>query len=271
MPALRDRTTCRSMSTFSASMHSDHTLERSTWLIALLAAPFFGCGRSRAGDVPLPPDAVSGGLLAWYTLDDDPRDGVVEDHSGAGRDALCAASLTCPDPTDGRFGAAASFDGTRDFLRLYDDPLFAADAFSIAAFVRLPGYKQQAVLSKAIGSGTLSTWALWCQSDGHVMIETFTIPGTDADLLEYSGTTLPTNAWVHLGVTWDGTRKRLYVNGVLLADRATEPNDADDHDILIGADENSGVAGFYFGGSIDEVRIYDRALTPAEVAILAGL
>jgi hypothetical protein len=71
-------------------------------------------------------------------------------------------------------------------------------------------------------------------------------------------------AWVHLATTYDGTTQRVFVNGVEVSNAAaTGAIDAGAGNLRIGG--NDVWAGEYYQGLIDEVRIYNRALTAAEI------
>jgi chitodextrinase len=71
------------------------------------------------------------------------------------------------------------------------------------------------------------------------------------------------NTWTHLATTYDGATLRLYVNGVEVASRAQAGSMATSTDPLqIGGD---GIYGQYFQGMIDEVRVYNVALTAAQI------
>jgi Concanavalin A-like lectin/glucanases superfamily len=73
----------------------------------------------------------------------------------------------------------------------------------------------------------------------------------------------PVQHWSHLAVSYDGTTLRLYVNGAQVSSRATSGTILKTPDPLwIGGNQPYGE---YFHGLIDEVRVYDRALGPAEV------
>jgi hypothetical protein len=76
------------------------------------------------------------------------------------------------------------------------------------------------------------------------------------------------NTWTHVVATFDGTTKRLYLNGTEVASRAsTAFNRNTTQGMRIGAGVNeSTTAGFPFQGSLDEVAIYPSALTAAQVA-----
>ena len=74
---------------------------------------------------------------------------------------------------------------------------------------------------------------------------------------------LPPNVWSHLAATYDGTAVRLYVNGVQVASRAQTGSIATSTNPLsIGGDP---IHGQGFVGRIDEVRVYNRALTTGEI------
>jgi hydrogenase maturation factor HypE len=71
------------------------------------------------------------------------------------------------------------------------------------------------------------------------------------------------SAWTHLAATYDGATLRLYVNGTQVAAKAlTGSLAAGTQPLRIGG---NGVWGEWFAGQLDEIRVYDRALTAAEV------
>ena len=74
---------------------------------------------------------------------------------------------------------------------------------------------------------------------------------------------LATASWTHIAVTYDGSMLRLFVNGIQTAARAADGNILSSTGVLrIGG---NALDGDYFEGFIDEVRIYSRALTRAEI------
>ena len=73
---------------------------------------------------------------------------------------------------------------------------------------------------------------------------------------------LPVNTWTHLAVTYDGSTLVFYSNGVQVASTAVSgPIPPSTQSLQIGASQ----FGEYFQGRIDEVRIYDRALSAPEI------
>jgi hypothetical protein len=74
---------------------------------------------------------------------------------------------------------------------------------------------------------------------------------------------LPLNGWSHLAATYDGTALRLYVNGVLATSEFVSGNlITSDGPLRFGGNS---IWGEYFVGNIDEVRVYDEALTEAAI------
>jgi hypothetical protein len=74
---------------------------------------------------------------------------------------------------------------------------------------------------------------------------------------------LTTNTWTHLAGTYDGATMRMYVNGVQVSSRAQTGQIAiSTSPLQIGGDT---IYGQYFPGRIDEVRIYNRALSATEI------
>jgi hypothetical protein len=86
---------------------------------------------------------------------------------------------------------------------------------------------------------------------------------TNVDV-ELNGTAaVPLNTWTHLAVTYDGSMLRMFVNGVQVSSRAlTGSMPATASPLRIGGNS---VWGEYYRGLIDEVRVYNRALTGAEI------
>lgn len=81
--------------------------------------------------------------------------------------------------------------------------------------------------------------------------------------LSIGGSQLAVNTWTHLAATYDGAMLRLYVNGVQVASRAqTGSISVSSGSLRIGGDN---IWGEFFQGRVDEVRIYNRALSPAEI------
>jgi hypothetical protein len=86
---------------------------------------------------------------------------------------------------------------------------------------------------------------------------------TNVDIALNGTAAVALNVWTHLALTFDGTTMRMFVNGTQVSTRALSAAAA----VSTGALRIGGnsVWGEYFKGLIDEVRIYNRALTATEI------
>jgi hypothetical protein len=78
-----------------------------------------------------------------------------------------------------------------------------------------------------------------------------------------------TNVWRHLATTWDGTTKRLYIDGVLSAVQTTSTSDST-FPIEVGVDRDAGAAAGFYRGALDELVFYNHVLDAGEIAALAA-
>ncbi len=89
-----------------------------------------------------------------------------------------------------------------------------------------------------------------------------------------TGYTLPTNAWHHIALTqtnWNGQAMTIYVDGATNCTIANVANLENNSDLLTIARHYSNPAAYgYLDAIVDEVRIYGRPLTPAQIATLAA-
>ncbi|MEM7124821.1 MAG: LamG-like jellyroll fold domain-containing protein [Chloroflexota bacterium] len=185
-----------------------------------------------------------------------------EDRSDNGYTTTCDAGTdTCPVAGNGgEYNAAATFDGTNDYLTVPQvlDP--AATHFTAAAWFQpgAVGPGQLILLAQQTGTGTGRTW-LGINPQGRL----FTFLGGSG---LSSSTPVTVNEWHHAAVSYDGQTIRVYLDGQLVnsQDRTME---ASDGGIVIGVHKN--LSGSFFAGKIDELIIIDRALSEAEIGLLA--
>ena len=90
----------------------------------------------------------------------------------------------------------------------------------------------------------------------------------DGDGEVYGNDTVITGTWYHLTAVWESsTSLKLYVNGTLVDEdtsvEATLDNNSAPH--TIGARDNTSVVDQYFDGQIDDVKIFNYALTEAQI------
>ncbi|MBK7998760.1 MAG: DUF1553 domain-containing protein [Verrucomicrobia bacterium] len=187
--------------------------------------------------------------------------------------AFDEASGAATNRVPGKIGQALSLrGGTNEFLDLGQAVSFDnTNAFSYGAWVKLHG-KTGAVLSKMEeGPGYRGFDLLLNDAKAEVhLVNKF----PDNAIKVVTKDALPTNAWLHLMVTYDGSNKagglRIFVDGKSRPlDTPTDKLSASIHTdapLLIGAR----IKAFPFNGLIDDVRFYNRRLKTEEVAKLAS-
>jgi len=156
-------------------------------------------------------------------------------------------------PESGQVNGALQFDGTDDCLST-DFVLNPADtAFSVFAWIK-GGSANQAIISQKGDTSWLLT-----DAQGFLMTQ-LTSGGRRSDPL-YSDTLITDDNWHRIGFTWDGAKRILYVdNGEVASD--TQPALKDTKgDLRIGVGKNL-EPGTFWSGMIDDIRIYDRVVTP---------
>jgi hypothetical protein len=163
--------------------------------------------------------------------------------------------------TAGRFGGALSFDGVNDLVTVADaNVLDLTTGMTMEAWVRPSalGSAWRTVMLKEQPNDLI--YALYGGDNvGRPATHIFT--NADRGVSGTAGVALDT--WTHLASTYDGATLRLYVNGTQVATRAiTGSIRASTGALRIGGNN---VWGEWFAGLIDEVRLYNRALTATEL------
>jgi hypothetical protein len=180
------------------------------------------------------------------------------DASGSGNQgSISGATWT----TAGRFGRALTFDGSNDRININDSSsLDLTNAMTIEAWVyptALSGWRT--VLLKESTSGL--AYALYAHDNAPRPAAY--VRGGSVDQSITGVSQLPLNAWTHLAATFGASTLRLYVNGSLVRTGSVSGTiAASSLPLRIGGNAPWGE---YFAGRIDEVRIYNRALSQAEI------
>ena len=202
-----------------------------------------------------PPDP---GLVAAFGFDE-AAGGTVVDRSPNGNVGTISGATRA---LAGRFGGALSFDGVNDWVSVADSAsLDLTTGMTLEAWVRpsAAGAPWRTVLIKE-QPGNL-VYALY-SNEGSNRPSAHIFVGDDRDVRGAAGA-VPTGAWTHLAATYDGATMRLFVGGVQVATRAQPGAILSSTGALrIGG---NAVWPEWFQGLIDEVRVYNRALTPAQI------
>ena len=193
----------------------------------------------------------------------------------------------------GRVGQAFSLDGVDDAVRMGDvlDNVFAGaeKKFSLALWVRIDQHGTATLISKlgdsSAGPENQRQFGLGLRPDGSLDFSYYGTLAYSSARLVRARTPLTTGTWYHVAATYDGAvdtangldRVKLYINGVeqstslIIADGTLGDIQNGTANLAIGASVASNQnAAYFFDGEIDEVGVYDRLLTAAEIVSLAS-
>jgi cysteine-rich repeat protein len=228
-----------------------------------------------AGLGGLPGAGNTAGLAAWWRFDEGYGD-LIRDEGPNGIDLALStlgpglAPVRRGDPPEAGPGGALLFDGVDDFVAVSDPaplaPLDMNTALTIEAWIypRNPSSGTGGVIVNKEGEYALTRWG-----DGRI---TFSIANTSPGWVSVHGTYVaPAHAWTHVAFVYDAAaaQARLYIDGALHQTWAASGTIGDavptQNELRIGG-RQAAPTSQPFRGVIDEVRIWNRARTTAEIA-----
>ncbi len=196
--------------------------------------------------------------------------GDYSDYSGNGNHAICTG-LQCPTlELSGLKGTAFDFGGVNDGLYVIDSSSIDTiiSQVSVAAWIyrdtssSLP----QTIIAEERGTGNSNHYHLGLANNQY----SFKVQ-TNSGQVTVTGGAAQLGEWVFVVATYDGTRVKIFING-----QETGSADAqslgslaiDNNPITIGADINDGslpLDSEFFNGILDEVAVWNRALSSSEI------
>ncbi|HEY2987082.1 MAG TPA: LamG-like jellyroll fold domain-containing protein, partial [Candidatus Binatia bacterium] len=213
---------------------------------------------SAAAAAQLPP----AGLVAAYAFNEG-KGATTNDVSGRGHTGTLSAAKWV---SKGKFGKALSFSGKNSLVSIAANPdLDLTNGMTLEAWV-FPKSKNGAgmwrnVIAKERPGG--GVYNLYSHNDTSFPTLVIVPNSTNTPVDVRGSAQLPRNVWSHLAATYDGSTLRLYINGNLAGSRAlSDTVSTSTNPLRIGGDT---LTKRFFQGLIDEVRIYDRALSQSEI------
>ncbi len=240
--------------------------------------------------------APPAGTISYWKLDEtvagvpgvaDAYEDVVNAPNGNNGQVPLAKTAPAPNPA-GRVGGAQDFDGVDNAIDV-PDPMddsfdFAlTDSFTIECWMKSAKvFVDGDILPHVIvGRDDFFTsgmqWWLGMEqfggttTPGNVTFYLRDTDGKDQTLVPAVAVPINDDKWYHLVGIYDGTNDAvyLYVNGVKVAEKLTPTGFTGDFVAAAGADLNLGwldiVGEYHYEGALDEVALYNRALTPTEI------
>ncbi len=203
--------------------------------------------------------------VVGYWLFDEASGNIARDNSGHGYDADLKEN---PAWVEGKFRHALEFQG-ESYLEIRNSsqnlPFGGSAPFSITAWVKNQG--GGTVIGKFNG-GIIGAYILTISGGGTVSFHREVAPWS------FSGSmALPDNDFGHVAVTYDGAEMKIYINGEFDSSQERGPQNTDTvTPVLIGARFTNNEPSEFFNGVLDELAIFNVALTEQQIReIMYGL
>jgi hypothetical protein len=209
-------------------------------------------------------------LVARYRMDDAIAGGLVP-ASDATYDGGCVAE-DCPVSTAGQIGGAYAFNGMQRIeLPAAASALIGASPFTVSIWIEpMASETSTTLVAKPYGALAATDVAALTTRNGmrNPTFET-TSDGQRFDYLDTPAERDVTiGGWHHVAISWNGTAKRIYLDGEQVA-FAPATVMTSNETLWLGADADADGPVHYYTGALDDMRIYARALLAEEVMALA--
>ncbi|UCD49902.1 MAG: discoidin domain-containing protein [Phycisphaerales bacterium] len=207
--------------------------------------------------VPVQPDEAN--LVAHYAFEGDLTDSVGSHNGTAIGDAQVVS-----DPARGQ---VLSVDGGGDAVDVAYSPELNPEAFTVSLWANPDpaGLNYRSPLTSR-DDGPQRGYILYLEPGNTWQFWTGTGTGWD----NAAGPPAVLGEWTHLAATFENEQKQLFVNGRVAAESTAPLSLNEQRPLRIGAGATEGDGNYFFYGLIDEVLLYNRALSAGEVAGLAG-
>ncbi len=172
------------------------------------------------------------------------------------------------------YGHALELTGSRhQYVDVPPSSVLDVDHYTLSAWVRYTGVRNDATLGRWEVLEKAGAYWMNVRTNGRVRVGGF-YGGCASPSWTYLDSTrgLPVGRWKQVATTYDGTWLRAYVDGRAAgAKRVTGRTCVSGEPLAVGAKNNptKGLLEAFWDGRLDDVRVYDRALGPSEVAALA--
>ena len=199
-------------------------------------------------------------LAGWWRFDEGSGT-IARDSSGKGNDGTINGAKWA----DGKYGKALLFNAQDNYVEVPTSGTLEMDAnVTIAAWINWvnAGDTWLAIMANGQQGGPWENYGLFVNRTGRFVYFTLSLDGAHVTQQTPNNAIVP-DEWLHVCATWDGSAARIYVNGEMKLEQP-RPGKLVPPKLPLRIGHRNG-SPHYFNGTIDEVRIYNHALTPVEI------
>ncbi|MCF7865652.1 MAG: LamG domain-containing protein [Candidatus Pacebacteria bacterium] len=214
------------------------------------------------------------GLVGLWSFDGKDMNGTTTayDRSGSGNNGTLTNG---PTPAIGKMGQALSFDGTNDYVSADTTPLDSLTTMTASFWINSQDLTTNylRIMQKGDSSGATKGFGIVVSGTDGKLVGFYQPNYTTGEIRARTSITLSSNQWYFVTMTYDGVSTlKIYINGVDVSETSTSPDinwAAGANAFAIG--RRAGASSSYFKGSLDDIRIYNRALSASEIKSLYNL
>jgi uncharacterized protein (TIGR02145 family) len=224
---------------------------------------------------PVPTYVATNGLVGWWGFNGNAQDG-----SGNGNHGTINGTTLTTDRF-GNLNAAYYFNGSNNYIQIPNSATLSPNYITISGWINIAGYAfneqngARAIITKWYqlsncgGLGDSYNFQLSAINSQNVLAFSTNANSQLVNSVYSSNYAINLNNWYHFAVINSPTSQYLYVNGALVASISGSlvicPTT---NDLYIGADNFQGTLWRHFNGKIDDIGIWNRALTQQEISNL---
>jgi hypothetical protein len=241
------------------SSHPRRAVASAALLLLIITVITFPFTRTATMQTAAPGCAqVPGGIVSWYPADvSTAEDGNAVDIVGHNHGTLMNGATFAP----GKVGTAFSLDGVDDQIEVPDSASLDLNTLSIDAWIKRTTTADARIVDKITAEGADGYDLDIVNNRLRLLIGGASVTGA---------TPIETGVYTLVAGTFDGTNLRVYVNGTLDGTTTVESTTTPTNALPLHIGSDSTGAGNLFGGQIDEVELFNRALAQEEIQSLVN-
>ncbi|HVV14834.1 MAG TPA: LamG-like jellyroll fold domain-containing protein, partial [Candidatus Paceibacterota bacterium] len=232
-----------------------------------------GGGKASSGAALQNGTTLASGLVGYWSFNGADVTDKVYDRAGTNNGYFYNAA-TSSAKVQGKLGQGLQFNGTSAYVRVPDAAAIDNNAFTVSAWIKYTGSQLGGIMSKAsggtemlllVGGGTCGN----ATASGKIR---FDVSVSSSIACADSSASYNDGKWHLVTATRDGSgtgNMVLYVDGAQVATATKTGDMTTSQPLAIG--QHIPASTWYFNGTMDEVRLYNRALSAAEVLQLYNL
>jgi hypothetical protein len=202
-------------------------------------------------------------LVGWWKFDESTGASASDSSMNGENGTLNGGQSFSGNGLNGKINRGLFFNGSSDYISAPFSSDLNPDLFSLTLWAKVTGSQgayRTPISSRDSGLGFIiyatnaNIWSLWT--------------GSGVGYSSTNGAAVVLNQWTFVCATYDGTTLTLYIDGEDSNSSGNPYLKNTARELRIGAGNNEAGATYFFHGALDDIRVYNRALTVSEITTI---